>query len=126
MNRIRFGTALLVVLLAAGILTAWNMSSRSEEIAGQLDTAARQALEGDMPGAQQTLHRAEAIWKKRWGIHAAVADHDPLEQIDAGFAQLRVYGKSGEDVAFAALCAQLAQQIRAIGEAGSPDWKNIL
>jgi len=126
MNRIRFGAALLAVLLISGILVARNMSSRTEEIAGQLDTAARQALEGELPAAVETARQAEKNWQARWAIHAAVADHDPMEQVDAGFAQLQIYGESGEGFSFAALCAGLAQQIRAIGEAGSASWRNIL
>ncbi len=126
MNRTLTGALLLILLLAAGILTALSMSRWNEEIAGQLDTAARQAMEGNPEEAAQTAREAEACWQKKWGIHAAIADHDPLEQIDVGFAQLRIYSEAGETVAFAAICAQLAQQIRAIGEAGSAGWRNIL
>lgn len=126
MNRTLFGIALLVLLLAAGILSALGMTQWNGEIAGQLDTAARLAVQKDLSGALRTAEEAEQLWQRRWAANAAFADHGPLEQIDAGFAQLRIYGQTGEYTAFAAVCAQLAQQLRAIGEAGSASWRNIL
>ena len=126
MNRIRFGAVLLIVLLIAGLWVAGNMTRWSEEIAGQLDISARQAFEEDFSSAVRTAGLAERQWQARWGINAAIADHAPLEQVDVGFAQLHIYADCGDRLSFAALCAQLAQQIRAIGEGAGAGWKNIL
>ena len=126
MNRTLFGALLLLFMLGGGILSALDMSGSNDEISGQLDTAARQALDDDLEGAAEAAGTAEALWQQRWGINAAFADHDPLEQVDMSFAQLHVYAEAGDAFAFAAVCAQLAQQIRAIGESGSSSWRNIL
>lgn len=126
MNRTLIGVLLLIALPVTGIFSSLGMTRWNGEIAGQLDTAARLALEKDPESASQTLLDAQTRWQELWSANAAFTDHAPLEQIDAGFAQLRIYAQAGEAVAFAAVCAQLAQQIRAIGEAGSASWRNIL
>ena len=49
-----------------------------------------------------------------------------MEQVDWGFARLEFDGKTGEWEAFAPLCVELAEQLRAIGEAHGVSWWNLL
>ena len=126
MKRTVFGLVLLLVLLAAGITSALGMSRYHEKVAALLDQSAAQAMDDDLPGAMQTAQQAWEQWERGWNISAAFTDHDPLEQIDGGFAQLKLYGEAGEALPFAAVCVELAKQVEAIGDAHGAQWWNIL
>ena len=90
-------------------------------ISGQLLRAQQQVLVGAFSQGRTSAVQAKA----QWHFRSCISDHTPVEQIDAGFAELESYGASGEDAAFAAKCAELAQQVKAVGEAQELTWWNI-
>lgn len=94
-------------------------------ISGQLLRAQQQVLVGAFPQGRTSAVQAKAQWEKWQHFRSCISDHTPVEQIDAGFAELESYGASGEDAAFAAKCAELAQQVKAVGEAQKLTWWNI-
>ena len=126
MNRTTVGVLLLVVLLAGGIVSAAGLDRQSEALASQLDAAARLAMAGDLLGAIQTAEEAWSVWEKGRKISAAFTDHNPLDQIDTGFARLQLYGEAGDPVAYASVCVELAKQVKAISDAHGAQWWNIL
>ena len=126
MRRTVVGIVLLAVLLAGGFVSSAGLARHNEEVAPQLDAAAVQAMAGDLPGAMEAAEEAQAAWEERWGISAAFTDHNPREQIDGGFARLRIYGEAGDNIAYAAVCMELSKQIEAIGDAHGAQWWNIL
>lgn len=126
MKRTVGGVILLLVLLAGGILSSILLSRHNIRVADQLDCAAAQATEEDLSGAIRTAEEARTAWGRSRDISAAFIDHNPLEQIDGGFARLRLYGEGGDSLAFAAVCVELAGQLRAIGDAHGVQWWNIL
>ena len=120
------GVVLLVALLIGGILSAGGMDQRNEAIAARLETAAEQALAGNMSQAGDTARAAREAWESGWNIRAAFTDHSPMEQIDGGFARLQLYEKIQDPTAFASVCVELAKQVEAIGDAHGAQWWNIL
>ena len=126
MNRTLVGVVLLVVLLAGGIAATVWMDRSSAEIAALLDSAGDLAASGDGESGAQKAWEAYTIWQRRRNLGAVFTDHAPMEQVDWGFARLEFYGKTGEWEAFAPLCVELAEQLRAIGEAQGVSWWNLL
>lgn len=126
MKRTVIGILLLLVLLAGGIASTAGMSRHNEKVAALLDGAADRAMAGDLAGAIQETEQAWTSWKRGWNVSAAFSSHEPLEEIDGGFAQLRIYGEAEQTIAFAAVCVQLAKQVRAVGDAHGVQWWNIL
>lgn len=126
MKRTIVGVAILAVLLAGGILASLGLTRHNTRVAGLLDTAAEQALAGQLPEALLTAENARSLWETRWNISAVFTDHDPLEQIDGGFARLGLYGRADDPLAFAAVCVELSRQIEALGDAHGAQWWNIL
>lgn len=126
MRRLWLGIALLAALLALGIWVAAAMQDIHEQGAAMLDEAAAAAQRGEMPTAQRLSEQAACVWEAHRRPVACVADHTPMDEIDALFAQLPVYARSDESVHFAATCAQLAQLLRAMGDAHTPAWWSIL
>lgn len=125
-RRFWFGLGILVLFLALGLWTAWGMEHMHRPVTQQLEQAARTALEGDAETAAQQARVARDIWQQGRGLTAAVADHEPMEEIDGLFAQAEVYAHAGENTEFAAYCTRIARLVEAVGEAHRLNWQNLL
>ena len=125
MKRSWIGLGMLLVLLCGSGAVTWAMDRIHEPIAGDLKAAASYALLDDQPEAQKYALRAEEGWKKWAHFRACFADHTPIEEIDAGFAELDIYRLSDEETAFAASCGELARKVEAVGEAHGLVWWNL-
>lgn len=126
MKRCRIGAYLLLALLVIGLLSSWGMVRCSEPVGETIAWAAEAALREDWDNAETLAGQARARWEKYWGVCAAFADHEPMENINGLFAQLEVYAYSRDAQNFAAVCAQLSEDAKAIGEAHSLKWWNLL
>lgn len=125
-RRFYLGVGLLVLLLIAGLFGAWVIKNAQAPIAKELDKAALAAVEGDLDSGILLAKHAKNAWQNRWRAVAAVADHTPMDDIDALFAELEVYARAGEDVHFAACCSQLASLLRTVAQAHQLSWWNVM
>ena len=126
MKRCWFGFALLLILLAGGLLATRGMEKIHGALSQTLETAAEAALREDWHGAQAAFEKARAEWEKWWHFSAALADHEPMEEIDSLFAQGEVCLRLGAGEELGLVCVQLARQIRAMGDAHACTWWNLL
>ena len=126
MKHFWFGAGLLAVLFAASLLLGSATETVHHRPAKDLDKAAEAALKEDWPLATALCQRAEKDWQQHRELTAVLARHDPIDQIDAGFAMLFHYAQCEETSAFAATCAQVAQQLRSLPESHSFRWWNLL
>ena len=126
MKRGWIGFALLLLLLAGGVLSSWCMVQWHMPLEGLLEQASQQAQAGNWQQAQGVSDEAQRHWENRWHISAAFADHGPMEEIDSLFAQLEVYEDSRDSLGYSALCRELAREVGALGEAHIPSWWNLL
>ena len=126
MTRGWIGLGLLVALLIGGLLVTEDMGRTHREISEELELAARAAAAGNWEEASETAEEAYEDWQKKWHFSAAFADHEPMEEIDAQFAQLWPYLAKRDWVSFSAACRQLARQVEAIGDAHGLNWWNLL
>lgn len=126
MKRSWIGFILLLVLLAASLFTTWKMTAIHEPIEAQLQQAAYWSSLDDWETAELFFQKAEKNWKKTEHFRACFADHNPVEEIDAAFAMLKVYCTAREEIAFAGGCRDLARKAAAVGEAHELVWWNFL
>lgn len=126
MKRSWMGFALLVVLLAGGILVTRQMGKIHEPIGIKLQQAAQCALEGNWERADSFFREAEETWDTWEHFRSCFADHNPVEEIDGEFEMLGVFCGSRDRVAFAGGCRELARKVAAVGEAHEPVWWNLL
>lgn len=126
MSRTWVGIVLLALLLIAGIGSLMGVQGPLDTIAQHLETASALALSGSLAEGAEPVQKAQDLWISLRNGLAAVTDHDPLEQIDAGFALLKLYAAAGDSRNFAVVCIDLSMQIRAVGDAHSIQWWNIL
>lgn len=117
MKRIRIGIGLLLVLLALGLWTQRKLDAIHGPIAADMTLAAQQAQMGNWEQAGEALTRAEAVWTANRVFTAALADHQPLEDIESLLARLPAYAAAGNRAEFASVCADIACRVEAISAA---------
>lgn len=125
-RRFWYGLVILVVFLALGIWAAAGMENMHRPVTGQLEQAAKAALDGDLVDGAALAEKAENVWLRCRSMTAALADHAPMEEIDSLFAQAKSYARSGLGADFAACCSRIAKLVEAIGEAHGLTWQNLL
>ena len=126
MKRMWIGVGLLAAVLISGIWVAGQMREIHQEMAKDLNRAAACVLDEDWDMATALAARAEKDWSKKRPLTASFADHEPLEDIDALFAQLAVYSRLRDKAAYSSICADLASQLEALGESHRFTFWNLL
>ena len=125
MKKLWVAVTVLGVLLVLGIVSTLVMDRVHREISDTLEQAALLA-EQDWENAKALAESARAHWEKsRHGI-AALADHEPLEELDGLFAELAVCQRQGDQRCFAAICARIASLAEMLQESHTPYWWNLL
>lgn len=126
MKRSWIGFVLLLVLLAVSILSTVVMIRIHEPIEADLQRASEYAFQENWVQAHRFFREAEAKWTRWAHLRACLADHNPVEEIDAAFALLKVYCSAREELSFAGGCRDLAQKVAAVGQAHEFVWWNLL
>jgi len=126
MKRSWMGAGLLAALLVLGLASSFYMQRCYEPMSRDVRWASELAASGDWQEARDYVNRVEKRWKGQWGFAASFADHEPMERINGLFAQLETCAQMEAGSLYALLCAQLAEEIAAIGEAHSLTWWNLL
>ena len=126
MKRLWFGAGLLAFLLAASLYLGNALEELILPVERDLDKAAVAALEENWPLASALSLRAQQHWEENRNPAAALVRHDPIEQIDAGFAALPAYAEQQDATGFCAACCQLAQQLRSLPTPHGSQWWNLL
>lgn len=122
MKRIYIGVALLVLLAILGIALTVVFNRLHQPLSAKLEQASAAALEGDWEKATALAKDAGADWTRYRRFTAAVADHQPLEEMDSRFARLQVLTDQEDPDEFALCCAELSVLARAMGESQSIRW----
>ena len=120
------GAGLLAVFLILGIAlsaAADNTCLPTEQL---LEQAAEKTLAGEFDQAVALGREAKSRWQGKWNAIAAIADHEPMDEVDALFAQMEIYADTDEQPHFAACCKELARRIHSFADAHRFSWWNIL
>ncbi len=119
------GAGLLALFLALGAVTMELMDRAHLPTGDLLEQAAESALAGDFTQGVNLGMEAKNRWKRQWQATATVADHAPMDDVDALFAEMEIYAAAGEAPHFAACCKELSQRVDAVAEAHRFSWWNI-
>lgn len=126
MKRLWLGLGLLLLLFGVGVAADQLSAHLLEPVCGELLAASDAALAENWTQAEQLAAQARQQWRS-WGtVIGAVADHEPLEQINQLYAQLEVYTKSRDPLGFAACCRRLRKMIEAVAKTHEISWENFL
>lgn len=117
MSRFRIGVGLLLVLLGLCIWAQARMSAIQKPIAQQITQAEALASREDWPQATAKAAQARTQWEEHRTFLAALADHQPLEDIESLFATLDAYSEAQDETEFRAACQELSRRILAVKEA---------
>ena len=120
------GAAVLVVFLILGFVVSGAMDNAHNPASDLLTQAADMTLMGNFEKAIPLAMEAKDRWEQAWNGTAVVADHSPMDDVDALFAEMMTFAESGEEPHFAACCRELAQRVEAVSEAHRFSWWNVL
>ena len=126
MKRLWFGIGILVLLLCIGIGVTIAMDRHHRNISENMQAAAAAVQSEDWESAAAYAGSAESKWNAWRHFAASFADHEPLEQMDSLFAELKVYENMTMASDYAAVCTHLSELARAIGESHALNWWNLL
>lgn len=126
MKHLWIGAGLLALLLAVSLLLGGSLENIHHTPAKDLEKAAEAALKEDWGLASALYLRAEKHWQKHRDLTAALANHEPIGQIDAGFSMLKSFARCEDISSFSSTCSQLAQQLRSLPQPHSFRWWNLL
>ena len=126
MKRIWIGVVLLGVLLLGGIGTGEFMEQAHIPVARDVQQAGELVLRGQWELAQALVKRGQDRWEEKWPVTAAIADHEPMDEIDALFAQLETYEKTRDPAAYSAICAHLGSLLEALSQGHRCKWWNLM
>lgn len=126
MKRLWLGIGVLAALLAAGFLSMRNASIHQQRVCARLEEATQAAARGDWESAYRLTRKTAELWQEGWDAWAALSDHTELDEIDAGFARLKVYCRDGHATDFAAESSALARKIQALGDGHRLNIRNLL
>ena len=126
MKRFLLGVAILGVFLGLGLWTGYAMEQLHVDISQTLEQAAAQVLDGQTEQGVSLARQAHTQWQDNWHMTAFLADHAPMDEIDALFAQALFYADTGNAEDFASHCTRLSMLVEAVGEAHALSWWNLL
>ena len=126
MKRIWIGIALLGVLLISGIGAGEFMEQSHIPVAQDVQQAGELVLQGEWTLAQALVKRGQDRWEEKWPVTAAIADHEPMDEIDALFAQLETYGQTRDPAAYSAICGHLGSLLEALSQGHRCKWWNLM
>lgn len=92
----------------------------------KMDAAAAAAAAEDWETASALSNRAKAEWEQIRNRIAAVADQDPLEEMDSLFSQLELMEGLQATNEFVSLCCQIARLAEAFSDSQSIQWWSLL
>ena len=116
MKRLWIGVGLLAVMLVSGILVPEFLHGCHDAVVTDLDRAAETAMAEQWAETEEFLHRAEEKWQKKRPVTASFADHEPMDDIDGLFEQLKIFARARDPVAFGSTCVYLSSQLKALGD----------
>ena len=125
MKKLWLALAVLGVLLGLSIGSTVAMEKIHGDLTKQLNQAAELA-ENRWEDANALAETARAKWEKNKHFVAALADHEPLEQLDGLFEELAVCQKQADPDGFALVCVRIASLAEMLSESHSPFWWNLL
>ena len=117
MSRFRIGLGLLLVLLGVCLFSQLRMARIQKPIAEGIARAENYAAREDWVKAVAAVTNAETAWEEHRTFVSALADHQPLEDIESLFAMLDSYAEEQDKTEFRAACQELHRRILAVKEA---------
>ena len=120
------GAGLLAVFLILGLCLSAFADKVCLPTESLLEHAAEKTLSGDFSGGIALGAEARTRWENQWSAIASMADHEPMDEVDALFAEMEIYARAGEQPHFAACCKQLARRIHSFADVHRFIWWNML
>lgn len=123
MNYFALGAGILAVILILALCSMFLLYHQTENIATLLEQAMQ---EPDRTQAVALAVQAKNNWENRYGLIATFIDHNELDEISTGFAEMDSWARLDDEDEFYCVCNRLANQVRHIYQAELPTYYNIM
>lgn len=120
------GAGILALFLVMGMIGASTMDKAHMHTEELLNQAVEKTLAGQFEQAVTLGMEAKSSWDSLWNVTAIMADHNPMDEVDALFAEMEIYAKTEEEPHFAACCEELVRRVQAVAGAHCFSWWNVL
>ena len=125
MKKLWFGVALLLVLLCLGIGASLVIGHTHDTLSSRLEEAAALS-QTDWGKATDLANAAATQWAQHRHWVAALAEHEPLEEISSLFSQLALCQSLDDRAEFAAVALRIAGICDTLSESHALYWWNLL
>jgi hypothetical protein len=126
MRRLWWAVALLLALVAASLLNAWQAQTFSDSLTAQLTEAQQLATEGQWAESYAVTQRAYDRWQNRHTYLHIVMRHGDTDQILRAFHQVLQYLELQNLDQYAAANTDLIVQITLLAEMEQASLVNVL
>lgn len=126
MKRLWAACAILLLLLSAALWNGWYVARFAQQAARQLEQAQEMAKQDRWEQADELTKTVFQQWNAKKFYFHAVMRHQDTDDILRTFCQVRQYIQLEEMDQYAAANADLAVQLRLLGEMESPSLENVL
>lgn len=123
MNYFALGAGILAVILILALCSMFLLYHQTENIATLLEQAMQ---EPNRTQAVALAVQAKNNWDNRYGLIATFIDHNELDEISTGFAEMDSWARLDDEDEFYCVCNRLANQVRHIYQAELPTYYNIM
>lgn len=113
-------------LLALLFVLTFCICVEAEQCCRPLWQLLEQAAQAGPSNGQVLVRQVRQHWQLHRAAVAAVADHDPMEQIDVLLEQALLFAAQREPVRFSDACLQLSQLLQNLAGAQQLTWQNLL
>jgi hypothetical protein len=126
MKRLWIALAILIFLFGTTLLNVFYLSRLTEELAGLLIEAERQAEDGQWERAEELTKQAQSRWDAQTGYLYVVLRHSDTDQVHIGFREVLEFIYCQEGGEYSAANAKLVAQIELLHEMETLTLQNLL
>lgn len=126
MKRLWGAVALLVLLLAAGLINGWYVQSLTDRMAERLEQAQQLTEKDQWDQAEEITHQVYDDWQGHHFYFHTVMRHSDTDQILRSFDTVLAYLEFHEMDQYAAANADLVAQLGLLAEMEQASMVNVL
>ena len=126
MKHLYIGSAILLVLLACSIFSAWYISHSTQICIKQLHIAMDFLETDDFSIAKEYGLRAAQVWERRASSLSAFLSHNELEEVSNTFTALRSSAATQVRAEFRRCCDEMLLLLDHLSQSEIPKYYNFL
>ena len=126
MKALRIAVAVLVLLMAAGLVNGAYLTARCDEWTARLDAVTAAAAVSDWDGAAERISLLQRDWQQHQSYLHITLQHEEINEADTLLHQCALYVEEQDSDALSDAAVQLALAFDRLAELEQLSIKNVL